>query len=369
MATKRSEQSCKTSMTTTDPYESAQAAGLRYTSDTQAGIRRQRHGNGFRYIDVDGMSIRDARVLHRIKILAIPPAWTEVWICPHPHGHLQATGRDIKGRKQYRYHPHWRAVRDATKYDRLIAFGETLSQLRAHLDQDLARPGLCREKVLATVVKLLDTTLIRIGNVEYARENHSFGLTTMRDKHVQIAGATIQFQFRGKSGKSHTIRITNRRLATIVKRCQDLPGYELFQYLDPAGQRQTIDSADVNAYLQEVTGQDFTAKEMRTWAGTVLAACALYEQGTSASQAQAKKNIMQAIDTVAKHLGNTRAICRQCYIHPAVVNAYLDHSLFTMFPPSTVLENNTMRAGLHPEEAVVLAVLKHCQARQEAFAK
>ena len=356
-------------MTTIDPYESAQAAGLRYTSDTQAGIRRQRRGKGFRYIDVEGTSIRDARVLHRIKILAIPPAWTDVWICPHPNGHLQATGRDTKGRKQYRYHPHWRAVRDATKYDRLIAFGETLSQLRAHLDQDLARPGLCREKVLATVVKLLETTLIRIGNVEYARENHSFGLTTMRDRHVQIAGATIQFQFRGKSGKSHTIRITNRRLATIVRRCQDLPGYELFQYLDTAGQRQTIDSADVNAYLQEVTGQDFTAKEMRTWAGTVLAACALYEQGTSASQAQAKKNIMQAIDTVAKRLGNTRAICRQCYIHPAVVDAYLDHSLFAMFPPSTVLENDTMRAGLHPEEAVVLAVLKHCQARQEAFAK
>ena len=355
-------------MTTIDPYESAQVAGLRYTSDTQAGIQRQRRGKGFRYIDVDGTSIRDARVLQRIKTLVIPPAWTEVWICPHPHGHLQATGRDTKGRKQYRYHPHWRTVRDATKYDRLIAFGETLAPLRAHLDQDLARPGLCREKILATVVKLLETTLIRIGNVEYARENQSFGLTTMRDRHVQIAGATIQFQFRGKGGKSHTIRITNRRLATIVRHCQDLPGYELFQYLDTEGQRQTIDSADVNAYLQEITGQDFTAKEMRTWAGTVLAAYALYEQGTSASPAQAKKNIVQAIDTVAKRLGNTRAICRKCYIHPAVVDAYLDHSLFAMLPPSAVLENDTPPAGLHPEEAVVLAFLKHYQARQEAVA-
>jgi DNA topoisomerase-1 len=315
-----------------------------------------------RYIGVDGTTIRDLAVLRRIKALIIPPAWTDVWICPWPDGHIQATGHDTKGRKQYCYHPRWRAVRDATKYDRMLVFGETLPALRARLEQDMALPGLPRNKVLATVVRLLETTLIRVGNVEYARENHSFGLTTLHDRHVQITGATMQFAFRGKSGKHHTVRLNDRRLASIVKRCQDLPGYELFQYLDADGQLQTIDSADINAYLRDTTGQDFTAKDIRTWAGTVLAACALWEVGACTSQAQAKKHIVQAVDAVAKRLGNTRAVCRQCYVHPAVLNAYLDHSLFAV--SLTAPESGTIGPKLSPEEAAVLALLKQPGAQQ-----
>ena len=353
----------------TDPGESAQVAGLRYVSDDQPGIRRQRVGRGFRYLGVDGRPIREPEVLRRIKTLMIPPAWTDVWICPRPDGHLQATGRDARGRKQYRYHPRWRVVRDATKYDRMVAFGELLPQLRARLAQDMALPGLPREKVLATVVRLLEATLIRVGNVEYARENHSFGLTTLRDRHVHVAGATVQFQFRGKSGKQHVVRINDRRLAAIVKRCQELPGQELFQYLDADGQRQTIDSADVNAYLRQVTGADFTAKDVRTWAGTVLAACALWQSGASASQSEAKKNLIQAIDAVARRLGNTRAVCRKCYVHPTVFEAYLDHSLFAVPPPVRANAHNdapdtsTMVPGLQPEEAAVLAFLKQHSAQ------
>ena len=341
----------------TDPWISTQTAGLRYVSDTQPGIRRHRRGQGFRYTGIDGTPIRDADILRRIQGLAIPPAWTDVWICPRPDGHLQATGRDAKERKQYRYHSHWRAVRDATKYDRLMAFGEALPQLRQRLEQDLAGPGLPRHKVLATVVRLLDTTLMRIGNVEYARENGSFGLTTMRDRHVQVSGSSVQFHFRGKGGKSHTIRIHDRRLSTIVKRCQELPGYELFQYLDADGQRQTVDSADVNAYLQAVMQQDFTAKDIRTWGGTMLAACALRDQTAYTSQTQAQQNIRQAIAAVAKRLGNTPAICRKCYVHPAVLDAYLERSLCATSPP-TVLDTTTMSAGLYPEEAFVLSILK-----------
>jgi DNA topoisomerase-1 len=344
------------------PGESALDAGLRYVANTQPGIRRQRAGRGMRYIGVDGTTIRNPAVLRRLKALAIPPAWTDVWICPRPDGHIQATGHDAKGRKQYRYHPRWRAVRDATKYDRMLAFGDMLPALRIRLEQDMARPGLPRNKVLATVVRLLETTLMRVGNVEYARENHSFGLTTLRDRHVQIAGATMRFAFRGKSGKHHTVCLNNRRLASIVKHCQDLPGYELFQYLDADGQPQTVDSADVNAYLRDVTGQDFTAKDIRTWAGTVLTACALWEYGACTSETQAKKNIVQAIDVVAKRLGNTRAVCRQCYVHPAVFDAYLDRSLFAM--SLTAPDSSIMVPGLSPEEAVVLAFLKQHSAQQ-----
>jgi DNA topoisomerase I len=340
------------------PKESAQAAGLHYVSDTRPGIRRQRAGRGFCYRGPDGRPIRDPAVLRRMKALAIPPAWMDVWICPRPDGHLQATGRDVRGRKQYRYHPRWRAVRDATKYDRMIAFGEALPHLRAHLEQDMAWPGLPRDKVLAAVVRLLETTLIRVGNLEYARANRSFGLTTLRDQHVKIAGATLQFHFRGKSGIHHTVRLHDRRLATIVKRCQDLPGYELFQYLDAAGERQTIDSADVNDYLRQLTCQDFTAKDMRTWAGTVLAACALRECGPWTSQAEAKKRIIQAIDAVARRLGNTRTVCRACYVHPTVLDAYLDGSLCTPSLPPDMSNIHVEAPGLHPEEAMVLALLK-----------
>jgi DNA topoisomerase-1 len=271
---------------------------------------------------------------------------------------MQATGRDARGRKQYRYHSRWRAVRDATKYDRMIAFGEVLPQLRARLKQDMALPGLPREKVLATVVRLLETTLMRVGNLEYARANSSFGLTTLRDRHVKIAGATLQFHFRGKSGQYHTVRLHDRRLATIVKRCQDLPGYELFQYIDAAGERQTIDSADVNDYLRQLTGQDCTAKDVRTWAGTVLAACALRECGLCTSQAEAKKNIVQAVDAVAKRLGNTRAVCRACYVHQMVLDAYLDGSLGAVPLPGDMSGSSPEAPGLHPEEAMVLTLLK-----------
>ena len=297
-------------------------------------------------------------LLRRIKALAIPPAWTDVWICPRPDGHVQATGRDARGRKQYRYHPRWRAVRDATKYDRMIAFGEVLPQLRARLEQDMALPGLPREKVLATVVQLLETTLIRVGKLEYARANSSFGLTTLRDRHVKIAGATLQFHFRGKSGQYHTVRLHGRRLATIVKWCQDLPGYELFQYIDAAGERQTIDSTDINDYLRQRTGQDCTAKDVRTWAGTVLAACALRECGPFTSQTEALKNIVQAIDAVAKRLGNTRAVCRACYVHPTVLDAYLDCSLCALPLPCDPSNSGTEAPGLQPEEAMVLTLLK-----------
>jgi len=358
MAHEPSQQHQRRNVPSSDPGESAQAAGLRYVSDTQPGISRRRVGRGYSYRGVDGRPIRDAAMLDRITALMISPGWTDVWICPRPDGHIQATGRDAKGRKQYRYHVRWRAVRDATKYDRLIAFGDTLPQLRARVDLDMARPGLPRQKVLATVVRLLETTLMRIGNVEYARNNHSFGLTTLRDRHVQIAGATVQLQFRGKSGKQHTVRITDRRLATIVKRCQELPGYELFQYVDADGQRQTIDSADVNAYLRQVTGQDFTAKDVRTWAGTVLAACALWKTGVSASQTEAKKSLVQAIDAVARRLGNTRAVCRKCYVHPTVLDAYLDQSLFAVALPHDALDHSPIVPGLQPEEAAVLAFLK-----------
>jgi DNA topoisomerase-1 len=345
------------------PVESAQVAGLRYVSDAQPGIRRQRRGRGFRYLSAEGQPIRDPEALRRFKALAIPPAWTDVWICPRSNGHVQATGRDTKGRKQYRYHPRWRAVRDASKYDRMIAFGEALPRLRERVEQDMARPGLAREKVLATVVRLLETTLIRIGNPEYARDNQSFGLTTLRDRHARISGATLQFQFRGKGGKYHTVRLNDRRLATIVKRCQEIPGYELFQYLDETGQRQTLDSADVNTYLRDITGQDFTAKDVRTWAGTVSAACTLWQLDDFESQTQAKNNVAQAMDTVAKQLGNTRAICRRCYVHPTVIEAYFDKSLFEVRPPHPEQSARASSSALHPEEAVVLVFLKQRSAQ------
>jgi DNA topoisomerase I len=310
-----------------DPLASAKVAGLRYVGDDTPGIRRERRGDGFRYFDAKKREITDEAELQRIRSLGIPPAWTDVWICPHPNGHMQATGRDAKGRKQYRYHPRWRATRDATKYDHVIAFGRALPQIRARVDQDLRRRDLSREKVLATVVRLLETTLIRVGNREYARSNHSYGLTTMRDKHAIVDDAKVTFQFRGKSGKQHTITLNDRRLARIVKRCRDLPGYELFQYLDEHGERQTIGSADVNEYLREISGQEFSAKDFRTWAGTVLAAMALHEFAPHNSPTEAKQNVVRAIEHVAEQLGNTPSICRKCYVHPAVLDAYLDGSL------------------------------------------
>jgi len=280
----------------TDPVETAQAAGLRYVHDDRPGIQRQRRGKGFRYLGPDGKPVRDRDQLRRIRSLVIPPAWTDVWICPNPQGHLQATGHDARGRKQYRYHPRWRAARDETKYDRMIAFGQALPKIRARVAQDLAQSGLPRTKVLATVVRLLETTLIRVGNEEYARENGSFGLTTLRNRHVSVEGQTVRFSFKGKSGVRHSIAVDDRRLARIVQRCQEMPGQELFQYLDEDGTPHDIDSADVNAYLQEIAGQEFTAKDFRTWAGTVLVAVALQELQAFVSQTHAKRYVGAAIE-------------------------------------------------------------------------
>lgn len=353
----------------TDPVQSAKAAGLRYVSDEMPGIRRKRAGKNFSYIGLDGKPIRDPDELQRIKSLGIPPAYTDVWICPLPNGHIQATGRDAKGRKQYRYHARWREVRDETKYGRMLAFGAALPRIRERVDQDLKLPALSREKVLATVVRLLSTTLIRVGNDEYAKQNKSFGLTTMRDRHVEINGATVKFRFRGKSGKNHSIALTDRRLAKIVQRCRDIPGYELFQYIDDDGERQTIDSADVNEYLREITGQDFTAKDFRTWAGTVLATLALQEAEVFESETQAKKQIAQAITSVAERLGNTPSICRKCYVHPAVIDSYLDGTMIESLQQRVEQELYDAAEGLEPEERAVMRLLKRRLDREERESK
>ncbi len=310
------------------------------------------------YLGADGRVVRDPETLRRIKALAIPPAWTEVWICPSSMGHIQATGRDARRRKQYRYHARWRQQRDEAKYGRTIAFGKALPRIRARCKADVALPGLPRAKVLATVVRLLETTFIRVGNDEYARQNNSFGLTTLRDCHVDIAGSEIRFRFRGKSGKQHDVAINDPQLAKIVKRCRDIPGQELFQFVDDDGKRQTIDSADVNDYIREIAGQEFTAKDFRTWAGTVLAAMALQEFRKVDSHAQAKKNIVKAIERVAQRLGNTVTICRRCYVHPAVLDSYMDGE---MVKTARKRVEGQMRRSLHrlpPEEAAVLALLQ-----------
>lgn len=337
-----------------DPLESAQLAGLRYVNDeVTRGIRRLRRAPGFRYVLPNGQALRAAAELQRIKSLGIPPAWTDVWICPDPNGHLQATGRDARGRKQYRYHPRWRDVRDEVKYGRLIAFAEALPGIRRRTDADLARPGLPREKVLATVVQLLEKTLIRVGNEEYARQNGSVGLTTMKDGHAKVAGGTVRFSFRGKSGIQHAIDLRDTRLSRVVKACRDLPGQELFQYVRDDGETESIGSADVNAYLREITGQDFTAKDFRTWAGTVLAAQALAELRCAASSTQAKRNVVQAIETVAKRLGNTRAVCRKCYIHPAILDAYMDGATIG----SVSARARALSGVLGPEERAVVRII------------
>lgn len=338
-----------------DPIDAAEAAGLRYVSDTMPGIRRKKSGSGFSYVATDGTTIKDAGQLARIKALAIPPAYTDVWICPSPNGHIQATGRDARGRKQYRYHPKWRETRDETKFGRILAFSECLPRLRRRLDEDLSKSGLPREKVLATVVSLLDCTGIRVGNDEYARANRSFGLTTLQDRHVEVSGSSIRFEFRGKSGKSHKVALSDRRLARIVQRCQDIPGEDLFQYLDDDGVRQTISSGDVNGYLREISGQDFTAKDFRTWSGTKLAVAALTEIGECSSQRQAKSNILRAIDRVAEQLNNTRAVCRKYYVHPSVFQLYAAGTMLE------ILQNGTKEIGksdLEPDEAAVVWLLR-----------
>lgn len=342
----------------TDPAESAKAAGLRYVSDTKPGISRKRWKVGFRYIDSNRSPVRDPEVLARIKSLAIPPAWTNVWISPNQNGHLQATGRDAKGRKQSRYHPRWREVRDETKYERMTLFADALPVIRERVEHDLGLPGLPRHKVLATIVRLMETTFIRVGNVEYARENQSYGLTTMRRRHVDIEGSTIKFTFKGKSGVQHSIDVNDRQLAKIVRRCRDIPGYELFQYLDRDGEHHNVDSSDVNDYLREITNQHFTAKDFRTWAGTVLASMMLREFDPFESETQAKKNIVQAIQSVAKRLGNTPSVCRKCYVHPAVLASYLGGAMIDAVAVQVEVENSHQGHALRHEEIALLRLLE-----------
>jgi DNA topoisomerase-1 len=300
----------------------ARVAGLRYVGDHQPGIKRRKAGKGFTYVGPTGKPLTDPDELARIRRIAVPPAWTRVWICPHANGHIQAIGRDAKGRKQYRYHPRWRSVRDTTKYEKMVAFARALPRIRVRVAEDLARPGLPREKVLATVVKLLELTHIRVGNEEYARKNRSYGLTTMRSQHVEVTGSEVRFTFRGKSGKDHEIDCRDRMLARIVRRCQDLPGEELFCYVDESGETRSIESGDVNDYLREISGDDFTAKDFRTWAGTLLLARALVIEPTTT-----KRKLLAAIKVVADRLGNTPSVCRKCYVHPAVIDSYLAGSL------------------------------------------
>jgi DNA topoisomerase-1 len=336
-----------------DSIEAAEEAGLRYVTDDQPGYTRKPKGDGFEYFDTDGKRIRDEQRILRINRLAIPPAYSNVWICPSPNGHLQATGRDARRRKQYRYHERWRTERDENKYARMVVFADTLPKIRRRVRKDMALPGLPREKVLATVVQLLEDTFIRVGNEEYARENKSFGLTTMRDRHVEVKGATVRFSFRGKSGINHEIPIKDRRTVKIVKKLTDLPGQELFQYIDDAGERHGVTSQDVNDYLQEITGQNF-----RTWAGTVLAAMALNAQEPFENKTQAKKNIKIAVGAVAKMLGNTPAVCRKCYVHPAVLETYLDGKLIEGLKRKTESALSEKLDVLRADEAAVLSFLR-----------
>ncbi|MBV8818896.1 MAG: DNA topoisomerase IB, partial [Acidobacteriaceae bacterium] len=332
--------------------------------DDVAGIRRKRSGRGFTYVDPDGKSVTDADTLKRIRSLVIPPAWTNVWICASEKGHIQAVGRDARGRKQYRYHPLYRAVRDATKFARMAEFGRALPDIRKQVQKDLELSGLPKQKVLAAVVRLLETTCIRVGNEEYAKENDSYGLTTMREEHVDVDGRTIHFHFRGKSGLTHDIDLTDRKLAKIVQQCQDLPGEELFHYVDDDGSVSKIYSEDVNEYLRAITGQDFTAKDFRTWVGTGQAAVELEKLGAAASETEAKKNIVAAIKAVASKLGNKPSTCRKYYVHPAILTSYSSGSLLS----SLTVECSCSAEAHKREEICVLKLVQQPIALPQAAA-
>jgi DNA topoisomerase I len=344
--------------------ETAVAAGLRYVTDSMPGIHRQPHGRGFRYLDPDGQVIRAPELLERFRSLVIPPAWTDVWICPHEDGHLQVTARDGRGRKQYRYHPGFRKHRDGTKFERLFELSDVLWKIRERVESDIELPGLARDKIMATLVWLLETTLIRIGSDEYAKSNKSYGLTTFRRRHVAVVGSELRFEFRGKSGIQHAVAVTDRRIARIVQRCQELRGEELFKYLDDEGRRQSVQAEDVNAYLQEVTGRDITAKDFRTWAGTMLVAEALRRMGPAETKREAEKNIVAAVDLTAKRLGNTRSVCRKYYIHPVLLEAYLEGSVL---PPLAERKWNKRKShgpALRQHELDVLSFIKARQKPQ-----
>jgi DNA topoisomerase-1 len=337
--------------------QSAAHAGLRYVTDGANGITRKRVGTGWAYYLPNGRLIVDASIRRRLNGLAIPPAWTDVWICPNPAGHIQATARDARGRKQYRYHAQYREARDSSKFRRMLEFSEALPRLRERIERDLRGDELNRRQLLATLVRLLDKTLIRVGNDEYARENRSYGLTTLRRRHVTVDGAVLRFSFRGKSGVEHSVAINDARLARIVQRCQDLPGQELFQYRDGAGKRQSVSSDDVNDYLRELCGRDVTAKDFRTWGGTMLAAVELRRMGPAASRREADRNILSAIDAVAERLGNTRAVCRKYYIHPALLRAYLMGRVVPPPPSPRPSRRRRPGAALRGDEVLVLQFL------------
>ncbi|WP_254606302.1 DNA topoisomerase IB [Sphingomonas bacterium] len=345
-----------------DPRDAAESAGLVYVDHEMPGIARRKSGKGWSYRDPDGKAVRDRATIDRIDRLAIPPAYLDVWICPDPDGHLQATGRDAKGRKQYRYHERFREVRDGTKYEHMLDFAQALPGIRSRIDADMRLKGLVREKVLATVVHLLETTMIRVGNADYARQNGSYGLTTLNGEHVEVAGAELKFRFKGKSGKQWNLKIRDRRVARIVKASQDLPGQHLFHYLDDDGHQHEVTSGDVNAYLKDIAGAHITAKDFRTWTGTVLAALALAEFEKVDSQAAAKKNVRAAIERVSARLGNTPAVCRKCYVHPEVLDSYLSDSLVLEVREEVDRElaerDDGAGAALRPEEALVLAFLQ-----------
>jgi DNA topoisomerase I len=344
--------------TIVDVHEGVALAGLRYVTDEGPGIGRKRSGKGFVYLQASGARISDPRVVRRLKSLAVPPAWTDVWMCPSAEGHIQATGRDAKGRKQYRYHTAFREMRESVKFEHLFAFAKALPRIRAQVALDMAKPGLAREKVLATVVHLLETTLIRVGNDDYAKHNKSYGLTTLRNRHVKIEGSEIRFRFTGKSGKQWSLTLRDRRVANIIRACQGLPGQDLLQYRDDAGKLHAVASSDVNAYLKDITGQDVTAKDFRTWAGTLLAALALTELEIFETLAQAKRNLRAAIALVSDRLGNTPTICRKCYIHPEVLNAYLEGKLVLEAKADVESALISELDQLQPSEAALLAMLR-----------
>lgn len=362
-------ESIKVSVTATEPVTppTAELAGaveqakLRYVSDLEPGLGRKRVGKGFSYLGLDGKRITDKETRKRLESLVIPPAWQDVWICPDEHGHIQATGRDERGRKQYLYHPEWHRVRDTAKFDRMLGFGKLLPRIRRRVQKDLSLPGLPKDKVLAAVVKLLETTLIRVGNTTYAKENGSYGLTTIRKKHAHVSGQTVTFDFTGKSGKEWDIELKDKKIAKIVQKCEELPGYELFKYFDEAGELQDLESGDVNTYLKDVTGEDISAKDFRTWAGTVLATFTLTGLEPSQTKTQATKNVTAAIKEVSQKLGNTPAVCRRSYVHPDVIDCYLDGSLMGLAEVREAV-SSSLAKGLRIEE---MAVLRFLEARQE----
>lgn len=345
---------------TTEHRKTAVRIGLRYVTDGFAGISRRRSGSGWVYFAPNGARIRDPDKRSRLNSLAIPPAWTDVWICPDPDGHIQATARDARGRKQYRYHSSYREACDRSKFRHMLEFSEILPRVRERVERDLRGVDLTRRQVLATVIRLLDRTLIRVGNDEYAKENRSFGLTTLRQRHVQVDGTSLRFSFRGKSGVEHNVSLTDRRLARIIQRCQDLPGTELFQYLDAKGKRHSIASDDVNAHLRDITGRDVTAKDFRTWGGTMHAAVALRTMGPASSRAEADRNIIRAIDIVSERLGNTRAVCRKYYVHPALLGAYLAGRTVDLpsMEPRKRKQRGSGVAALRRDEVAVLQFLQ-----------